>query len=303
MVAEAEVVIQQSVPSATLQFVPSIRSGSFADIGSRRYVEDEHIRIDDLSAHLGSFFVFHKPSAFYGVFDGHGGPEAAAYFRKNVLRFFSEDAKFPQTSKVDDAFLFEVENSLRKAFLLADLALADDCSVSSSSGTTALAALILGRYLMVASLGDCRAVLCRKGIAIEMSQDHRPNYASEQMRVEELGGYIDDGYLNGVLSVTRAMGDWDMKFPRGSSSPLLAEPEFCQVVLTKDDEFLIIGCDGIQATMRLAWCAVGCDDMMTQNNAQWTLDPSPVRHRKLRCCLSGEAMSNLRSFLDDNGWH
>ncbi|CAL5423255.1 unnamed protein product [Camellia sinensis] len=251
--------------SSTLQFVPSIRSGSFADIGSRRYVEDEHIRIDDLSAHLGSFFVFHKPSAIYGVFDGHGGPEAAAYVRKNVLRFFSEDAKFPQTSKVDDAFLFEVEISLRKAFLLADLALADDCSVSSSLGTMALADLILGRYLMVANVGDCRAVLCRKGIAIEMSQDHRPNYASEQMRVEELGGYIDDGYLNGVLSVTRAMGDWDMKFPRGSSSPLIAEPEFCQVVLTKDDEFLIIGCDGIQATMRLAWCAVGCDDMMTQN--------------------------------------
>ncbi|KAL7200250.1 hypothetical protein ACSBR1_032218 [Camellia fascicularis] len=191
------------------------------------------------------------------VFDGHGGPEVAAYVRKNVLRFFSEDAKFPQTSKVDDAFLFEVENSLRKAFLLADLALADDCSVSSSSGTTALAALILGR-----------AVLCRKGIAIEMSHDHRPNYASEQMRVEELGGYIDDGYISGVLSVTRAMGDWDMKFPRGSSLPLIAEPEFCQVVLTKDDEFLIIGCDGIQATMRLAWCAVGCDDMMAQNNAQ-----------------------------------
>ncbi|KAL7171944.1 hypothetical protein ACSBR2_031604 [Camellia fascicularis] len=238
--------------SATLQFVPSIRSGSFADIGSRRYVEDQHIRIDDLSAHLGSFFVFHKPSAFYGVFDGHGGPEVAAYVRKNVLRFFSEDAKFPQTSKVDGAFLFEVENSLRKAFLLADLALADDCSVSSSSGTTALAALILGR----------------KGIAIEMSHDHRPNYASEQMRVEELGGYIDDGYISGVLSVTRAMGDWDMKFPRGSSLPLIAEPEFCQVVLTKDDEFLIIGCDGIQATMRLAWCAVGCDDMMAQNNAQ-----------------------------------
>ncbi|KAL7200256.1 hypothetical protein ACSBR1_032224 [Camellia fascicularis] len=247
--------------SATLQFVPSIRSGSFADIGSRRYVEDEHIRIDDLSAHLGSFFVFHKPSAFYGVFDGHGGSEAAAYVRKNVLRFFSEDAKFPQTSK----------NSLRKAFLLADLALADDCSVSSSSGTTALAALILGRYLMVANVGDRRAVLCRKGIAIEMSHDHRPNYASEQMRVEELGGYIDDGYINGVLSVTRAMGDWDMKCPRGSSLPLIAEPEFCQVVLTKDDEFLIIGCDGIQATMRLAWCAVGCDVMMAQNNAQWTL--------------------------------
>lgn len=94
---------------------------------------------------------------------------------------------------------------------------------------------------MVANAGDCRAVLCRKGEAIEMSQDHRPNYASERRRVEELGGYIDDSYLNGVLFVTRALRDWDMKLPRGLASPLIADLEFCRVDLTEDDEFLIIG--------------------------------------------------------------
>lgn len=46
---------------------PNLRSGSFADIGPRRFMEDEHIRIDDLSSHLGSLFKFPKPSAFYGV--------------------------------------------------------------------------------------------------------------------------------------------------------------------------------------------------------------------------------------------
>ncbi|KAL3531558.1 hypothetical protein ACH5RR_010880 [Cinchona calisaya] len=131
----------------------------------------------------------------------------------------------------------------------ADLALADDRNVSSSSGTTALTALIFGRLLMLANAGDCRAVLCRKGQAIDMSQDHRPSYASEHRRVEEPGGLIDDGYLNGVLSVTRALRDWDMKLPRGSASPLIAEPEFRQIVLTEDDEFIIIGCDGIWDVM------------------------------------------------------
>ncbi|KAA8549040.1 hypothetical protein F0562_000724 [Nyssa sinensis] len=327
-----ENILGTTLESAVLQYVPSIRSGSFADIGPRRFMEDEHIMIDDLSAHLGSLFRFPKPSAFYGIFDGHGGPEAAAYVRKNAIRFFFEDVKFPQTSEVDDTFLEEVENSFRKAFLMADLALADDGSVSSSSGTTALTALVLGRLLMVANVGDCRAVLCRKGEAIDMSQDHRPIYASERRRVEELGGYVDDGYLNGVLSVTRALGDWDMKLPRGSASPLIAEPEFQQVALTEDDEFLIIGCDGIWDVMSSQQavslvrrglrrhddpeqCA---KDLVMEALRLNTFDnltvivvclssldhrePSPPRHRRLRCCsLSAEALCSLRSFLDGSG--
>ncbi|XVE77506.1 hypothetical protein DITRI_Ditri13aG0068200 [Diplodiscus trichospermus] len=366
MVAEAEVVCEQSVPnfgqvlvaesvsadlstsqldvkslekapdpsieSTVLPFIPSIRSGSFADIGPRRYMEDEHIRIDDLSSHLGSIFNFPKPSAFYGVFDGHGGPEAASYARKNALRFFFEDVSFPQSCKVDDVFLEGVENSLRKSFLLADLALADDCTVNSSSGTTALTALIFGRLLMVANAGDCRAVLCRKGEAIDMSKDHRPIYPSERRRVEELGGFIDDGYLNGVLSVSRALGDWDMKFPKGSSSPLIAEPEFRQVVLTEDDEFLIIACDGIWDVMSsqhaVSLVRRGLErhddpeqcakDLVMEALRRNTFDnltvvvvcfsapdqleqPSP-RQRRLRCCsLSAEALCSLRSLLDGNG--
>lgn len=56
-------------PEATVSYAPSIRSGGFADIGSRRYMEDEHIRIDDLSAQLGSLITVPEPSAFYGVSD------------------------------------------------------------------------------------------------------------------------------------------------------------------------------------------------------------------------------------------
>ncbi|XAR61458.1 Phosphoprotein phosphatase [Bertholletia excelsa] len=321
---------ENTIEPAMVQFVPSIRSGSFTDIGPRKYMEDEHIRIDDLSAHMGSLFRFPKPSAFYGVFDGHGGSEAAAYVRKNAVRIFFEDAKFPQTSKVDDAFLVDVENCLRKAFLLADLALADECSVSSSSGTTALTALILGRLLMVANAGDCRAVLCRKGEAIDMSQDHRPNYALEKLRVEQVGGVVDNGYLNGILSVTRALGDWDMKLPRGSASPLISEPEFRQLVLTEDDEFLIIGCDGIwdvmssQQAVSLVRSGLRrhddpeqcARDLVMEALCLNTFDNLTVivvcfsspnqgeslsRRRLRRCSLTAEALTSLRSLLDGRG--
>lgn len=63
-----------------------------------------------------------------------------------MIRLLFEDVGFPRISEINDTFLEEVENSFKKAFLLADQALADDCSVSSSTGTTALAALIFGRH-------------------------------------------------------------------------------------------------------------------------------------------------------------
>ncbi|KAM4116653.1 hypothetical protein ACB094_02G067300 [Castanea mollissima] len=235
-----------AIESAASMFVPNIRSGSYADIGPRDSMDDEHIRIDDLSAQMGSFFKFPVPSAFYAVFDGHGGPEAAAYIKRNAMKLFFEDADLPQTSEINAVFLKELENSHRKAFLQADDALADErSSVSSSCGTTALTALILGRHLLVANAGDCRAVLCRKGVAVAMSQDHKPTYLPERKRVEGLGGYVEDIYLNGYLSVSRALGDWDFKSPLGPLSPLIAEPDVQQVALSEDDEFLIIACDGL----------------------------------------------------------
>lgn len=318
------------IKSPSVQYVPTIRSGSYSDIGSRRFMEDEHIRIDDLSTHLGSFSRCPSPSAFYAVFDGHGGPDAAAYVKRNAMRLFFEDSNMPQISDIDELLLEALEISHRKAFLLADRALANECSVSTASGTTALTALVLGKLLLVANAGDCRAVLCRKGVAVDMSQDHRPTYPPERRRVEELGAVIDDGYLNGLLSVTRALGDWDMKLPLGSSSPLIAEPDFRRMILTEDDEFLIIGCDGIwdvmssQHAVSLVRRALRRHDDPQQCaielvNEALRLDTSdnltvivicfsspnrgePVpQRRRFRCCsLSEEARNKLKSLLEGN---
>ncbi|KAK1295403.1 putative protein phosphatase 2C 2 [Acorus calamus] len=326
-----------TLDEAVIQFVPIIRSGSFSDIGCRSIMEDEHICIDDLSAHLGSMVTCPTPSAFYGVFDGHGGPEAASYLKEHAMKFFFEDASFPRANEADDVLVEELEGSIRKAFLDADLALADECTVSSSSGSTVLTALIFGRCLLVANAGDCRAVLCRKGEAVDLSRDHRPAYDAERERVMVAGGFVDDGYLNGVLSVTRALGDWDMKSPRGSPSPLIAEPEFKQAVLTEDDEFLIIGCDGIWDVMSSQHAVGvvrrglrrhddperGARDLVKEALRLRTIDnltvivvcfgrdrdyatppqvqQQPQQRPKLRSCsLSAEALCNLKRFLDDN---
>jgi protein phosphatase 2C family protein 2/3 len=314
------------------RFTPNVRSGSCADIGPRGSMDDEHIQIDDLAAHLGFVFNYPTPSAFYAVFDGHGGPDAAVFVKNNAMRLFFEDTTMLQMYDTDALLLKRLEDSHRKAFLGADLALADEQSISSSCGTTALTALILGRHLLVANAGDCRAVLCKRGVAVDMSQDHRPSYLPERKRVEELGGYIDDGYLNGYLSVTRALGDWDLKLPLGSASPLTAEPDVQVVTLTEEDEFLIIGCDGIwdvmssQEAVSLVRRGLRRHDdpqqcarelvkealrLHTTDNltviviclspVESIVESCPPQRRRFRACsLSEEARNKLRSLLESN---
>nr|XP_017249665.1 PREDICTED: probable protein phosphatase 2C 27 [Daucus carota subsp. sativus] len=212
-------------------------------------MEDEHICINDLLEELGAgadaSANFPSGGAFYGVFDGHGGIDAASFVRKNILKFILDDSHFPVC----------LDKAIRNAFLKADHAFADENHLDISSGTTALTALICGKLLVVANVGDCRAVLGRRGRAFELSKDHKPNCSSERTRIERLGGVIYDGYLNGQLSVSRAIGDWHMKGSKGSAVPLSAEPELQEIELAEEDEFLIIGCDGLWDVMS-SQCAV-----------------------------------------------
>ncbi|KAG6538892.1 probable protein phosphatase 2C 57 [Zingiber officinale] len=230
--------IEKGTKGCETNFLPIVRSGAWVDIGFRKTMEDTYVCWDNLMQDCGTK-TFGEPSAFYGVFDGHGGKHAADFACSNLPRFLLEDEDFPG----------EIERAVASAFLQTDSAFAEACSVNSSlaSGTTALAAVVVGSSLVVANAGDCRAVLCRRGKAIELSHDHKPDCSSERKRIESLGGYVYDGYLNGQLNVARAIGDWHMdgmKDPDGVG-PLSAEPEVMRMRLTEEDEFLMLGCDGI----------------------------------------------------------
>ncbi|KAL6211099.1 hypothetical protein ACLB2K_016327 [Fragaria x ananassa] len=275
---DSGVVSSKSSSDSNSPFVPVFRSGSCSEIGPKLFMEDEHICIDNILEHLGSTTDFPSSGAFYGVFDGHGGTDAASFIRENILRFIVEDSHFP----------FCAKQAIKSAFLKADHAFADTGTLDSSSGTTALTALIYGRTMLVANAGDCRAVLGRRGRAVELSKDHKPNCATERVRIEKLGGVVYDGYLNGQLSVARALGDWHMKGSKGSTCPLSAEPELEETILSEEDEFLILGCDGLWDVMS-SQCAVTIarKELMLHN------DPERCSRELVREALKRDTCDNL----------
>ncbi|ETS62448.1 hypothetical protein PaG_03068 [Moesziomyces aphidis] len=95
------------------------------------------------------------------------------------------------------------------------------------------------RVLYTANVGDTRAVLCRNGQAVRLTYDHKGSDAQEAKRITDAGGFVMNNRVNGVLAVTRSLGDSNMKeFVVGS-------PYTTETVLGSEDSFLIIACDGL----------------------------------------------------------
>ncbi|TFK44694.1 phosphatase 2C-like domain-containing protein [Crucibulum laeve] len=95
------------------------------------------------------------------------------------------------------------------------------------------------RVLYSANAGDARGVLCRAGKAVRLTYDHKGSDKQEAKRITDAGGFVMSGRVNGVLAVTRSLGDSSMKeFVVGA--PYTTETELCD-----EDEFLILACDGL----------------------------------------------------------
>lgn len=62
-----------------------------------------------------------------------------------------------------------------------------------------------------ANAGDSRTVLCKKSKAKDLSEDHKPELPSERNRIEKANGYVEDKRVNGMLALSRALGDFEFK--------------------------------------------------------------------------------------------
>mmetsp|Transcript_4138 Transcript_4138/g.9260 ORF Transcript_4138/g.9260 Transcript_4138/m.9260 type:complete len:330 (+) Transcript_4138:216-1205(+) len=211
--------------------------------GARPYQEDE-ILIED-------------EGRFVCVFDGHGGKQISRYLRLNL--FASYQAALSIGSK-EDLSTSKVQTAIKNALLRVD---DEVCKIGqwSYTGSTAVVCIISldsdgVRTIVTANVGDSRAVLCRNGVAVDLSRDHKPNDEDEMERIEKLGGSVDwcgdvdpvtdDPILhtgvyrvNSNLALSRAIGD-------KSERPFISNEADISTHVVKDgDSFIVLASDGL----------------------------------------------------------
>lgn len=165
-----------------------------------------------------------------------------------------------------------------------DEAVEDEASYISAADGTKVEAIEptsekgVKRVLYTANVGDARAVLCRGGKAVRLTYDHKGSDAQEAKRITDAGGFVMNNRVNGVLAVTRSLGDASMKeFVVGS-------PYTTETTLDEQDEFLIVACDGL-------WDVTEDQDAVDFIRA--VADPQEASKRLLENAITNYSTDNL----------
>lgn len=95
------------------------------------------------------------------------------------------------------------------------------------------------RMLYTSNVGDLRIILYRQGKVYRLTYDHKATDPNEIARIKDSGGLVMKNRVNGVLAITRALGDSYMK------DLIIGNPFTTSTELTSDDEFVILACDGL----------------------------------------------------------
>lgn len=182
----------------------------------------------------------------------------------------SRGARGAHSEQTEDAASELMRRILKTAYLRADKEFITPKS-APQSGSTAATVILMGRRLFAANVGDSRVVLCRGGgQCVELTSDHKPSRPDEAARVRAAGGFILHKRVMGELAITRAFGDKSFKMgikamleeeaedmsgavgmsdndiAKDLTAPLVsAEPEIASMVLSHNDEFLLLACDGL----------------------------------------------------------
>lgn len=159
-----------------------------------------------------------------GIFDGHSGSLTSMYSSKQFAMLY-------ETQPVPLSIEGLTKVLQRLVVTIHDNKLTD--------GATCGLAVIAGQQALVTTIGDVRVIVVKKDGTLKMAtQDHHPYERAEFERIKEHGGFVQNGHTYGVISASRAVGDFNI--------PGITPTADIQLVDFDDsDKYLIVASDGV----------------------------------------------------------
>ena len=193
-------------------------------------------------------------SSFLAVYDGHGGTFASTYSKRHLHRLFAKHLRLQEARQQPVIGSGDV---VQAAFEAAFSELSDVMGRSKrflSCGTTVVCCYVQqlpnSTVVHCANIGDAQAYLfSAPSSSTRLSTLHTAHNPAECERIESAGGHILLHRVNGVLAVTRALGDNGMH-----KAGLTAQPAYKRVELaggtqtdgaSADGWWLLLCCDGV----------------------------------------------------------
>jgi serine/threonine protein phosphatase PrpC len=201
---------------------PSYSVVSYQAQGRRHYMEDRII------------IKMNKTNCFFSILDGHGGSSCADFMKKNLYPIFLMERK---------KFKNNIQKSLLNTYINADNLFLKQ---NLKSGSTACSLFINNntKKFYVANTGDSRIILYANNKIIQLSIDHKPSIPKEQHRIYRNGGFIKNNRLNGILAMTRSLGDINLK-----NKGLICYPDIITSKITQNIKYFVIASDGLYDVM------------------------------------------------------
>lgn len=253
-----------------------LTAGACTATGRRPSNEDQHVLRCAFSAPSCG-----PAAGLFAVLDGHGGPAVAVLASRMLVKGLKQELDPLQACSPPWGSREGRRSAIERTFLNLDAQLGHK-SVSSDSGTTCVAALVVQGFfdaegsandqfaqsppdacsVILINLGDSRGLVVRGdvGVGTEVqdedilceTEDHKPNNPTERKRICEADGVVTGGLgmfparVDGDLALSRAFGDFRLK----DNSELPPEkqkvsslPDVYEVACRHGD-IVVLACDG-----------------------------------------------------------
>ncbi|OEU19417.1 protein serine/threonine phosphatase 2C, partial [Fragilariopsis cylindrus CCMP1102] len=245
--------------------------------GCRVTQEDAHMVCNVIPV-AGQEEPLRKGHAIFGVMDGHGGDFTSEFAADHFMRFFSSS------------------NRLKK---YANMSIEDQSNGSPAprvkyerSGSTCIVVLVTPSHIISANAGDSRAILRRNGNILPLSFDHKPNNIPELERINLASGFVKCKRVDGDLAVSRGLGDFSYK-SNGllpvEQQKVIPNPEFVIYPRSKDDEFMVLACDGIWDVASNEQCGSFVQSLLDEGESDLGL----ICEESIDTCLDKNSRDNM----------